>query len=235
MNTITFGTVNSEDYGIFVAGPGMYDKPRRKVQYIDIPGRNGGLAIDEDTFEDIDIKFQAVMPTDFQTEYDDFCAALNALGGFQILSEQMHPNSFWFGSFSEMFEPKPTRYYDGATFDIIFHCKPQRYLNNGLAQQNFTANGTITNPTLYTAKPNIRVYGTGQVGVGSQTVTIASHSWSYIDLDCEAMDARYGANNANSYVTVTGDTFPTLAPGSNGITLGTGITQIQIQPRWWTI
>ena len=235
MNTITFGSVNSEDYGIFVAGPGMYKKPKRKVEYIDIPGKSGALEIKEDAFEDFDMTFQAVIPNDFQTQFDDFAAAINAVMGFQTLTEQRHPNSFWMASFSEVLEPNPTRFYAGATCNIIFHCHPQRYLNSGLAQYNFFVAGTITNPTLYTARPNIRVYGSGTVGIGSQTITIASHSWPYIDIDCEAMDARYEANNANNKVTVTGSDFPTLPAGDTGITLGGNVTRVQIQPRWWTI
>ena len=29
--------------------------------------------------------------------------------------------------------------------------------------------------------------------------------------------------------------FPVLSPGENTITLGSGITQIQITPRWWVV
>ena len=54
-------------------------------------------------------------------------------------------------------------------------------------------------------------------------------------IDCESGYAYSGANNYNRYVSVSSIDFPTLAPGSNNITLGTGITKVIITPRWWTV
>ena len=96
-----------------------------------------------------------------------------------------------------------------------------------------TASGTISNPTLFEAKPLIRVYGTGKLEVGSETITISKGATEYIDIDCDIQDCYEGSENRNGLVTLTD--FPTLASGDTGIKLGSGITKVEITPRWWTV
>ena len=47
--------------------------------------------------------------------------------------------------------------------------------------------------------------------------------------------AYYGANPLDSKITLNTIDFPSLLPGSNGISKGSGITQIIITPRWWEL
>lgn len=86
---------------------------------------------------------------------------------------------------------------------------------------------------MQTAKPLIRVYGKGIVQIGKQTIEILKAPTEYIDIDCDIQDCFEGTVNRNSYVSLTD--FPVLGPGSNGITLGTGITKVEITPRWWIL
>ena len=98
-----------------------------------------------------------------------------------------------------------------------------------------TADGTVSNPTLFDSKPLLRVYGYGELGVGSETITIATHSYPYIEIDCDIEDAQYNTTNCNNLITLTGDSFPVLHPGSNGITIDADMTKVEIIPRWWTL
>ena len=93
---------------------------------------------------------------------------------------------------------------------------------------------TITNPTRFDSQPLLRVWGTGQLGIGSQTVTITQAD-VYTDIDCEMMDAFKGTANKNPYVQLTDHNFPVFKPGVNNISLGTGITKVEITPRWWIV
>lgn len=234
---ITWNGKSSDDYGVIFETVPMQTHPARKVEIVSIPGRNGDLLIPENAWENYEQEYDI-----FAGDADDTAPAafLNVASwlfepaGYALLVDDFYPGYFRMAHFDGPFDVEFTLTRVGQA-RIAFNCKPQWYLNSGLAQQNYTEAGTITNPTLYTARPNIRVYGSGTVGIGSQTITIASHSWPYIDIDCEAMDARYEANNANNKVTVTGSDFPTLPAGDTGITLGGNVTRVQIQPRWWTI
>ena len=57
----------------------------------------------------------------------------------------------------------------------------------------------------------------------------------YTDIDCDLEDAYKGSANKNGCLQLYSGEFPTLAPGENGITLGTGITKVEITPRWWSL
>jgi phage-related protein len=119
-------------------------------------------------------------------------------------------------------------------FKIEFDCKPQRFLKSGEKPVEFTANGILYNRTMQNAKPLLRVYGTGAgtVGIGSETITISAIS-SYVDIDCEIMDAYKGAVNCNGNVSFTDDIV--LGPGDNNISKSGNITKVVITPRWWII
>ena len=90
----------------------------------------------------------------------------------------------------------------------------------------------LVNPTLFESKPLLRIYGTGTVNINDQYITISAHSFPYIDIDCELMDAYYGSSNANSYVTFSTNDYITLRSGNNYIAYG---NQIEVTPRWYEI
>ena len=94
--------------------------------------------------------------------------------------------------------------------------------------------GTITNPTNYDALPLIRIVGSGDctLTVNGKIVTLTDND-SGITLDCETKRAYNGVTPKDSGM--TGD-FPVLIPGENTISwTGSGVTQVNITPRWWEL
>lgn len=65
-------------------------------------------------------------------------------------------------------------------------------------------------------------------------VTVKKNDFDYIDIDCAVMDAHFGANNANSYITISGE-FPVLKAGETSIRMTDNIKEVIITPRWWTV
>lgn len=232
-------TINGEDsrnYGVYISGQGTFSSPARALNTIQIPGRNGDLVGPERRFENGTLKYPAFIYSSFAANLQSFRALLNSLFGYQKLVDSYHPNEFRMVLFRGPFEPDVNAKNGAGSFDIEFECKPQRYLASGEAVTTLTADDSITNPTLFDARPLIRVYGKGTLGIGSETITIASNMpGSYVDIDCEMMDAYFSTANRNQYISLSGNDFPVLSPGANGITLGTGITQVEITPRWFTI
>ena len=98
----------------------------------------------------------------------------------------------------------------------------------------------IVNPTLYDAKPLIKVSGYGTVQVGSVTITIEGSASDVTYIDCDSMEC-YRLNglaivSANSAVSFSSYDFPVLeADAITGITYSTNISQVQIVPRWWQL
>lgn len=92
----------------------------------------------------------------------------------------------------------------------------------------------IVNPTLFESKPLIRINGNGVVYVNDVAITVSNSPYSYIDIDCELMKCTSGNNDADSYVSFSGNDFPVLKRGTNRISVSTG-TQAVITPRWYTL
>ena len=86
---------------------------------------------------------------------------------------------------------------------------------------------------MFEAKPLLRVYGTGSVGIGSETLTITSAN-QYTDIDCDLQDAFKGTTNCNGNIRLSSGSFPVLKPGYTGVTLS-GVSRVEIIPRWFSV
>ena len=108
------------------------------------------------------------------------------------------------------------------------------YLKSGEQQKLFTQGGSINNPTLYVARPLLRVYGIGKFAINDDVVNI-TYAEVFTDIDCELEDAYKGAANWNAYIELSNNEFPKLNPGANQVALMTGIEKIEMIPRWWCL
>lgn len=240
MNYFSINGTPCTNYGVQISVGGALNSPARNVEYIQIPGKNGDLVIDKGTFENNSYTYRCMLrgssSADFKTKLANFRAWLGSFSGYQRITDTYSSDQFRMGVVSTLLTPEMVGSgVVAAEFDVIVNAKPQRYLTSGEATTTLTASGSITNPTAYASKPLICVYGSGTLGVGSESITIASTGFSSIYIDCDAMDAYSGATPVNDKITLSGYDFPSLEPGSNGITLGNGITKVEIVPRWWTL
>ena len=80
-------------------------------------------------------------------------------------------------------EPKLTAYHREGEIDLTFSCMPQMYLKSGEQQKTFTQGGSINNPTLYVARPLLRVYGIGRFAINDDIVNI-TYAEVFTDIDC---------------------------------------------------
>ena len=233
-NYFTLNGVDSRDFGVYISGQGTFSAPRREYNMIPIPGRNGDLVGNEKRFENLELTYPAFIYANFAANIRDFRNFLLSLVGYHRLIDSYHPDEFRMVLYEGEFEPEVEKKNDAGGFDIKFNCKPQRYLLSGEAIISLTANGTVINPTAFSSQPLLRVYGIGQLGINSDTITI-SQADSYTDIDCEMMDCFKGTANKNPYVSFSSYNFPVLVSGVNNFSLGTGITKVEITPRWWRI
>lgn len=233
-NYFTFNNEDSCDYGLWISGSGTYDAPKRDVSKYSVPGRNGDLLIDNHRFNNIPLSYPAFISKDFYYKFDDFKAFMLSQSGYLRLEDTYHPNEYRMAQFVGPMNPDVKVLNVAGEFEIEFDCKPQRWLKVGEKAIEITSSTTINNPTLYTAKPLVRVYGTGTLVIGSETIEINDVD-SYVDIDCEIMDAYKDSTNCNSDIELTSGGFFELEPGLNTITMDNSITSIELTPRWWTI
>lgn len=136
VNSITFGGVNSADFGIYISGEGVFNAPKRDVEMITIPGRNGAFALDNGRFENIEVTYPAFNfePNDYDTfaqRLSDFRNAICAQRGYQRLEDTFHPDEYRMAAYIGGLDIKPIKYNTASEFDIVFDCKPQRWLKDG--------------------------------------------------------------------------------------------------------
>lgn len=177
-NSIIFGGVNSADFGIYIGGEGTFDAPKRDVEMISIPGRNGALALDKGRYENIEVTYSAFnYETDLATfakQLSDFRNAICSQKGYQRLTDTFHLEEYRMAAYIDGLEIKPINFNTASTFDIVFNCKPQRYLLDGEEAIDVDSGDVILNPTLFESSPMLEVgdYGYGDISFNGNTIHI---------------------------------------------------------------
>lgn len=236
MNTFTYNGVSSKTYKCLVSGEDAWAKPAPDLEHVVVPGRNGDLIINNKRYQNVDVVYHCIIKKEFPANYQGLCTQLLKSPGYQRLEDSFHPDHYRMAVFDSSIEPEMLALNKHGTFDLKFSCKPQMWLKSGEAAITYTSGAYLTNPTLFTAKPLIRIYGSGDITIAGRTVHVTNSTYSYVDIDSELEECYYGANNCNAMVTLkTNNEFPTLSPGSNWIGLGSGISRVVLTPRWWTI
>lgn len=252
-NYFTLDGVDSRDFGIYISGQGTFGAPRKAYTYHSVPGRSGDLIGSEKRFENLELHYPAFIYANFRQNISDLRNFLLSREGYVRLEDTYNPDEFRLASYTGEFAPEVTKRNDAGSFDLVFNCMPQRWLKSG--ETAITGSpADIQNNTQFPAKPLIRVYGYGTLYVGDISVVIASYaaaeSVSFIDLDCETMQAYSGSKLLNKYVSVYKDLhdgygtrdytvdYPTLPPGNTHISkssVQTYISSWEITPRWWKL
>lgn len=249
------GRLYSTAYGVYITGEGVFDAPERDGEMITIPGRNGALFKDNGTFKNITLTYKAGMTADnmadFAENIRDFRNILQAraLNGYMYIYDDYNAEEFRMGVYKNGLDISSAVYKQAGQFDIIFDCKPQRFLTVGETSYNILTSGTIlTNPTAFNALPLISFIMTSTSGsINFQYRTAGDHGAITISnaptntriyIDCELGEA-YAFNNGtitpvNNVVDI-GAKIPFLDGGSTTINYTGGVSSLQIKPRWWRI
>lgn len=185
-NSIIFGGVDSADYGIYIGGEGTFNAPKRDVEMISIPGRNGALALDKGRFENIEVTYSAFnYESDLATfaqNLSDFRNAMCSQKGYQRLTDTFHTDEYRMAAYIDGLDIKPINYNTASTFEIKFDCKPQRYLTSGETEVTVASGNTLTNPTQFDSHPLLKLSGYGNIHIGSSTIGVASSVPLQVDL-----------------------------------------------------
>lgn len=178
INTFTFGGITSSTYGIYVSGEGLFNAPKRDAEVVQIPGRDGDYILDKGSFENIEVTYRVFNQekdlSDFRTKLANLRSALCSKTGYQRLTDTFHPNEYRMAAFIDGIEINPVKYNTASEFEIKFNCKPQRFLTSGETATAVTSGGKVTNPTLFEAKPQLQVWGYGDIDLGGQGISVGN-------------------------------------------------------------
>ena len=232
----TWNGKNSGDFGIYVQETPKLTRAARKMQVVDVEGRNGAIVFPQKAWNNVARSyavFSGEKTWDAERNFDAIIEWLSA-EGYCRLEDDFEPDVFRMAYFAGSVDITNLFGETGQT-TLDFNCKPQKFLKSGEKAISFSSGGgTLRNPTGFEAKPLITVYGSGSgtISIGGTSVSISSIGTS-VTLDCENMDAYKGSTNRNN--TITASTFPVLKPGDNAVTLTGGATSAVITPRFWRL
>lgn len=236
INSITFNGQNSLDYGLYVSGNQTFNSAEKDYSKVSVPGRNGDLLVFNKRYKNVNIAYDAILIENYEENTERVRAWLMSADGYCRLEDTYHPNEFRLASFSGPIDFN-TKMLEAGETTLTFDCKPQRWLKSGEQTILITPdnNRSIVNPTLFESKPLLRIYGTGQILIGTGNITINEQDSEYIDVDCDIMDCYEGLVNRNGNVTIS--KWPTFTAGNNYVVFpdNSNIAKIYITPRWWTL
>lgn len=219
-------TINSRSaLSLRITEPPVIPPAKRIVTSISVDGREGTLTVPKG-WEDVTFNMKAALiGTNFYSHYRE------------ILPKILNAKTIYFSGDSSVYykvkkitaSALERKLYSLYEFSLSFTCAPFRYLRN-VAMITRTASGNISNPGSVHSLPKITVYGTGTrtLTINGKPIILNILSGS-LTLDSELKECYYGNIAQNNRM--NGD-FPVFNVGNNSITLGTGITKIEIEPRW---
>lgn len=219
-----FNNTNSKDMGIIVNKLPPISKAERNYEEIEIPGRNGTLYIDKESYKSFSYSITCtLMPN---SDIRNIAKWLNGSGKLTISIETdkyydvIIKNQIDFeqvyrvcNEFVVNFEVQP-----------IAHSIKEKEINIS----NQTAI-TITEST-YDIYPYIKVAGSGNITlmINNKSV-ILKNIIDYIELDCGLEEAYKNSLNCNNLIEC--EDFPKLSSGENNISWIGNVSNIQIKYR----
>lgn len=171
----TFDGETSKNYYTHITGAGVFNAPVRAVEMVNIPNRNGAFALDQGYFENVELKYEASIVADSDAEFaqavSDLRNWLCSKKGYCRLEDDYNPNEYRMAVYKSGLEVEPFLARTGK-FDIVFDCKPQRFLTSGETAVAVASGGKVTNPTLFDAKPLLEISGYGAINVNGYEIEI---------------------------------------------------------------
>ncbi len=229
-----FDGVSSSQFGLILTGAATEQVPQRDVESTSVPGRNGNLIVDCGRFNNVEVMYACAITCEFRSKYDALVKHLFSSKSYRRLEDTMHPDTYRMAIFKGPISPHMFPHGANGMFELIFDCKPQRFLKSGEQAIQIQNRQVIFNSWM-PAFPLIQISGTGsgEIAVGSSTIEITNIPKA-ITIDSDTQNAYNGLSNLNNNIIVTGG-FPVLETGETTIAFSGGITAIKITPRWWTL
>lgn len=225
MSYFIFNNKCSLDEGIIIEKMPPLPKPKKKVNKISVPGRNGDVYQDEDAYESMIIQIQCAL-IDEEKDVKELHKWLDGEGKL-VLST--NPNCFYYANIINKidFTNIVNQIHE---FPLEIELQPICY---GLEEKSFTITentNIVISESSQPIFPYIKVYGNGNI-----TLTINNSSIilkdveDYIELDCEEEEAFKNSINKNFFVEC--DEFPKFDLGENSIEFIGDVSKVEFVYR----
>lgn len=218
-----YNNISSSDMGVLVNKLPPITKAPRDMEKIVIPGRDGHLTQDFETYGST-IKTVECTLWDI-ADIDQVIAWLDGSG--EVIFSDQDDRKYQASIINKI----PFSYFVQSIrkFIVIFDCQPfALMLDNPLIM--LTVQGSIYGAGTYKSKPLITVYGSGTIDLTvNSTVIHLTNVVEHVTIDSTLMDAYKGAVLKNG--DMLGE-FPELIIGENAISWVGTVTKVEITPNW---
>lgn len=222
---LIFGGVDSSEYGIYITGESVYNAPERDVEFIEVPGRNGSIAMDKGRYRNVTVSYPAgcygISQKEFAERLSMFRNAILSQRGYQRLEDSYHPEEYRMGVYASGLEVSPASYGRAGEFTLTFECKPQRFLTVGDYPVPLDSGDVLQNPTLFDSGPLVEISGYGTVGFNGYEIEVAQELIGDVTLFSK-IDIPFGGPSVETLTfddssLKSGDTI-TIAKGTDALT-----------------
>lgn len=231
MEVLTLNGKPLSDFNCYFDGSRSFGKAEKDVEFVEVPGRNGDISYFNNRYRNLEVVFPCFIRENFKESFRALMNYVSSFNDYIKIETSTERETYRMGQFVSLTEPTTGSWNKNGAFDLVFYCKPQKFLKTGDIAIPITGNRTLRSPYYMEAKPLLNVYGTGTIGI-NDSVLVLSRNTGNVWIDCEIQDAWQGSINRNPNLTVTGG-WPLLKYGDNVITIS-GCT-FDLYPRWWQI
>lgn len=221
-----FNDIDSRQMGVWVTKMPETVRAERRVERVEIAGRNGSLHVDEGTYSSYDRTMECALIN--RRKLDDVAAWLVGSGKMIFSTE---PDKVYdvvisnkvsiaqmmrvFQKFQVTMDTQPFKYSVNRFGERLELAKPQAVYNKG---------------TVY-AQPKITVYGGGDITLDiNGAAFLLSGVDGHITIDSESMEVYKDGESRNG--TFSGIGFPRLEAGANAVSWTGDVEKIVIEPGW---
>lgn len=204
----------------------LVPRAEKKVEKIEIPGRNGCLFADTESYRDISYTIEC--NTKKNADMNDIKQWLLGSGEL-VLSNQ--PDVFYKGYiYNQLDIETMVRFF--KSFQVQFILQPfayslEKYIKKLEGEMESSLIITDATEKMY---PILNIYGNEEVNITINKQSLVVHPQQYITIDCEMLEAYKDNQNANSKV--LGDIGKiALNPGRNEIYIVGNYDKIEIEYR----
>lgn len=162
---IIWNGISSDDIGVVVEHYPSITLPKRKLEALQIPGRNGDLIIDQGVFENYEQSYQIFLDS---VRYGGLEAAMPKIAnwiigssGYQRLEDSYFPEFYRMAYVANgpQFANWFNIYGEGT---LTFNCAPKKYYKTGEREIEVLSGMTLHNPSGFWAEPLIKLQFAGQ-------------------------------------------------------------------------
>lgn len=231
MLSFNFGGKNSyDDFGILISQRPSIPSPKRRINTINIPGRNSNLRFDEKTYEDITLTVECSVKdnSNIADKLDEIKAWLFETGESDLIFSFQADKKYIAQVVNAIDFKQIYKYF--SEFPIIFNCRPFKYAGDN-SIVTISTSGVINNIGTVYSEPKIKVFGSGDIvlTIGSQVLQLIGIN-DYIIIDTFLQDC-YDENGSNLNNKMNGE-FPILNVGNNNISWTGNVTKLEITSNW---